>query len=101
MVSEPCQSQRKIVLVIIGISSYRILIDLHGATSVTKVRINVAQQSKVTIISLSADRDLLGSLERRFIKTLAEISISQVELHIVGIRIRVQRGLKMLDRFII
>ncbi len=49
------------------------------------MRVDVAEQRQKCGVLLAGCRNLLGSFERLRIQALAEVSVGQVELHIVGI----------------
>jgi len=49
---------------------------------------------------LTRSGKLMRSVERRGILSLAEVPVGQIEFHVIGIGIRTQCTLKMLDRIV-
>jgi hypothetical protein len=95
------EGERKIVLVVIRISADRLPENLFSPGRVTKTRVDVPEQSQEGIILLARRRDLPRGFKRLGIKAFAEVSIGQIEFHVVGIGICVQRHLEMLDGVVV
>ena len=68
---------------------------------VAQMRVDVSQQGQKGGILLSWRRNLLGGFERLGIETFAEVGVGQVEFHIVGIGIGLQRRLEMWDGIVV
>ena len=62
---------------------------------------DVTEQRQVSIVLLARRRNLLGSFKRLRIEAFAEIRISQIKFHVVGIRIGVQGRLEMLNGIVV
>ena len=65
------------------------------------MRVDVSEQSEESGVLLARGRNLQGSFERLGIKAFAEIGIGQIEFHVVGIGIGLQRRLEMQDGVVI
>ena len=63
--------------------------------------VDVSKQSQESSILLARRRNFRGGLESLIVGALAEVSVGQIELHVIGIGIGLQCRLKMLDGVVI
>ena len=78
------------------------LLKICSASAVwPEMRLDVSDQGEIRIVLLTFAGDLLSNFERLCVLTLSKIGVGEIELHVVGIWIRFQRGLKMLDGIVV
>ena len=92
------QCEREVVLVVVGIPIDSIAKDFERFGRVSKVRVDISKKSEMGIVLLSLGRDFLSNFQRFVVTAFAKVGIGEIEFHIVGVGIRVQRRLEMLDR---
>ena len=81
------QSEREIVLVVVGILADGTAEDFGCFGGVTHVNLDVSQQREEGIVLLAGGGNRLGGIERLMVETGAEVSIGQIEFHVVRLGI--------------
>ena len=96
------QSQREIVLVVVGIAADGVAKNFRrfGGRRLDALRYLRASERNASSCWPAAETVLRGT-KRVGVLTLAEISVRQIEFHVVGVGICTQRGLKMLNGIVV